>query len=76
MHLPQEPYLQLRKPKELFNRGTLQDITIIKRHCMKSSTPETQCAECICQKHTIFVLLTLQIKFQGQANHDTTFENS
>ena len=41
---------------------------------MKPQTPETQCAECIFQKQ--FVLLTLQIEYQGQANHDTTFENS
>ena len=26
--------------------------------------------------NTLFVLLTLQIKYQGQAEHDTTFENS
>ena len=48
---------------------------------MKPATPETQCVECIFQKpiryfNTLFVLLTLQIKYQGQANHDTTFENS
>ena len=43
---------------------------------MKSPTPETQCAEGIFQKQYLFVLLTLQIKHQGQVNHDTTFENS
>ena len=43
---------------------------------MKSPTSETQCAECIFQKQYLFVLLTLQIKYQGQANHNTTFENS
>ena len=26
--------------------------------------------------YTLFVLLTLQIKYQGQANHNTSFENS
>ena len=43
---------------------------------MKSPTPETQCTACIFQKQYLFVLLTLQIKHQGQVNHDTTFENS
>ena len=43
---------------------------------MKSPIPETQCAERIFRKQTLFVLLTLQIKYQGQANHDTSFENS
>ena len=43
---------------------------------MKSPTPETLCAECIFQSNALFVLLTLQIKYQGQANHDTTFENT
>ena len=28
------------------------------------------------KSNTLFLLLTLQIKYQGQANHDTTFENS
>ena len=28
------------------------------------------------KSNTLFVLLTLQIKYQGQANHDTTSENS
>ena len=28
------------------------------------------------KSNTLFVLLTLQIKYRGQANHDTTFENS
>ena len=28
------------------------------------------------KSNTLFVLLPLQIKYQGQANHDTTFENS
>ena len=26
--------------------------------------------------NTLFVLLTLQVKYQVQANHDTAFENS
>ena len=43
---------------------------------MKSPTPQTQSAECIFRKQYLFVLLTLQIKDQGQVNHDTTFENS
>ena len=35
------------------------------------------CAECIFFKsNTLFLLLTLQVKYQGQANHDKTFENS
>ena len=28
------------------------------------------------KSNTLFVLLTLQIKYQGQAYHDPTFENS
>ena len=28
------------------------------------------------KSNALFLLLTLQIKYQGQANHDTTFENS
>ena len=70
VHIFQGSALQLRKP----NRGTLQDITIKKRNCMKSPTPEVQCARCIFQKQ--YLLLTLQIKYQSQVNHDTTFENS
>ena len=41
---------------------------------MKSPTPETQSV--FFKSNTLFVLLTLQIKYQGQANHGTTFENS
>ena len=43
---------------------------------MKSPTPETQCVECIFQKQYPICAVNLQIKYQGQANHDTTFENS
>ena len=43
---------------------------------MKPLTSETQCAEGIFKCNALFVLLTLQIKYQGQANHDTTSENS
>ena len=43
---------------------------------MKSASPETQCAECIFQKQYPICTLTLQTKYQGHANHDTTFENS
>ena len=43
---------------------------------MKCSTPEAKCAEGIFQMQYLFFLLTLQIKCQGQAEHDTTFENS
>ena len=56
---------------------------------MKSPTSETQCAECIFQKQyticakgcvmvsmTLIFYLCLQTKYQGHANHDTTFENS
>ena len=28
------------------------------------------------KSNTLFVLLTFQIKYEGQANHDTTFETS
>ena len=41
---------------------------------MKFPTSDTHCAKGIFQMQ--FVLLTLQIKHQGQADHDTTFENS
>ena len=40
---------------------------------MKSPTPETQSV--FFKSNTLFVLLTLQIIYQGQANHNTTFEN-
>ena len=44
---------------------------------MKSPTPETQSVQSVFFKSNImFVLLTLQIKYQGQANHGTIFENS
>ena len=44
---------------------------------MKSLTPEAWCAECVFLLQSIsFVLLPLQILFQGQAKHDTTFETS
>ena len=44
---------------------------------MKSSIPETQCGEGIFQvQHHCLCILTLQIKYQGQADHDTIFENS
>ena len=42
---------------------------------MKCSTTETKYAEGIFQMQFLFFLLTLQIKYQGQAEHDTTFEN-
>ena len=42
---------------------------------MKSQTPETL-QSVFFKSNTLFVLLALQIKYQGQANHDTTFENS
>ena len=43
---------------------------------MKSPAPETQCGEDIFFKFsTLFVLLTLQIKYQDQAEPKTTFEN-
>ena len=80
MHLLQESLLQLSKPKtakELRNRGTLQDVAIKKKHCMKSPQPLRHSVQSVFFKsNTLFVLLTLQIKYQGQANHDTTFENS
>ena len=58
---------------------------------MKPPTPEAQCAEGIFQIQYPFcavnftnnvsrssrtLLLTLQIMYQGQAEHDRTFENS
>ena len=36
---------------------------------------ETQCSVFF-KSNTLFLLLTLQIKYQGQANHNTNFENS
>ena len=41
---------------------------------MKSPTPETQSV--FFKSNILIVLLTLQVKYQGQANHGTTFENS
>ena len=35
---------------------------------MKSPTPETQCQSAFFKSNTLFVLLTSQIKYQGQAN--------
>ena len=55
--------------KELRNRGNLQDITNKNKHCMKSPTPEIQCAQGIYQ-------MQYPICAKGQADHDTTFENS
>ena len=39
---------------------------------MKYPTPERVFFKC----SALFVLLTLQIKYQGQTDHDTTFEDS
>ena len=55
---------------------TFQDITKKNKRCMKSVTPEAQYAEVSFQCNTLFVLLTLQVIYQGQAEHDATFENS
>ena len=49
VYLEQDSDLQLGKSKEPGNWGTLQDITNKNRHCMKSPTSETQCAEGIFQ---------------------------
>ena len=54
----------------------MQDIRIKKKHCMKSPTPGHSVQSVFFKSNTQFVLLNLQIKYQGQANHDTTFENS
>ena len=62
--------------KELCNRGTLQDITNKNRHCMKSPTPATQCTRVFLKRNTLFVMLTLEIKYQRQAEHGKSFENS
>ena len=40
---------------------------------MKSPTPETL-KSVFFRSNTLFVLLTLQMKYQAQSNHDTTFE--
>ena len=55
---------------------TFQDITKKNKRCMKSVTPEAQYAEVSFQCNTLFALLTLQVIYQGQAEHDKTFENS
>ena len=39
---------------------------------MKSQTPETL-QSVFFKSNTLFVLLALQIKYQGRANHDTKF---
>ena len=71
--------------KQLCNRGTIsqvtfQDITNKNRLCMKSPTPEAQCAEDVFQMffkcNTLFLQLTLQMIYQSQPEHDATFEKS
>ena len=42
---------------------------------MKSPTLKRQFAEGTFQTQSLFMLLTLQMKYQGQADHDTTFKN-
>ena len=42
---------------------------------MKSPTPETQCAESIFQIQYPIGAVNFQIKYQGQAEHDPTFES-
>ena len=53
-----------------------QEITNKNRRCMKSPTPETQCADVIFEmKHTICAVnFTNDISRSGE--HNTTFENS
>ena len=46
---------------------------------MKLPTTETQCDECIFQKQYPICTVNftyIQMKYQDQANHDTTFENT
>ena len=43
---------------------------------MRFPNPETHCAEGIFRIQYLFVQLPLQIKYQGQADYDTTFQNS
>ena len=46
---------------------------------MKLPTTETQCDECIFQKQNPICTVNftyIQMKYQDQANHDTTFENT
>ena len=43
---------------------------------MKSLTPEEHCKRVFLNHNTLFVLLTLQIIYQGHAEDDTIFENS
>ena len=43
---------------------------------MKYPTPVAQCAKDIFQMQYLFLLLTLQIIYQSQAEHEATFENS
>ena len=71
VHLLQESDL-----KEFRNRGTLQDITIKKGIAWNPQLLRHSAQSVFFKRNTLFVLLTLQIKYQGQANHDTTFENS
>ena len=69
-------YLLQESDPKLGNWGTFQDVTNKNRHCMKFPTPKTHCAEGSFRMQYLFVLLTLQIKYQGQADYDITFQNS
>ena len=71
MHLLQEPDL-----KQLHNTDTLQDITITKGIAWNPQLLRHSVKSVFFKRNNPFVLLTLQIKYQFQANYDTTFENS
>ena len=43
---------------------------------MKSTFPEAECAEGVFPMEPLSALLTLQVICQGQAEHDSTYENS
>ena len=62
--------------KDLRNRGTLQDIAIKKGIAWNPQPLRHSLQSVFFKSNTLFVLLTLPIKYQGQDNHDIAFENS
>ena len=75
MHLLQELDLQLRKPKSSVIEAPCK-ILQLKKALHETPNPGDTVCRVFFKSNTLFVLLTLQIKYQGQANHDKTFENS
>lgn len=67
--------------KELYNQAIKLQVTIkdVKREdslCMKCPTPELYCARMFFIFNPLFVLLTFQMLYQSQAEHDPAFATS